>query len=89
MISRHYFPDKDSRGNETHVGGLFVVVYIVHVSGEAEVGDLHNVVLRHKDVSGCQVSVDTLREEVQTRQTHRHTRCKDTGLQLSFSIVGL
>lgn len=37
----------------------------MHVSGETEVGDLHNVVLRHKDVSGCQVSVDALREEEQ------------------------
>lgn len=66
MIIRHC----SSRWTETHVRGLFVVVYIVHVSGETEVGDLHNVVLRHKDVSGCQVSVDALREEEQTHQTH-------------------
>lgn len=45
---------------QTHIGGLFVVVYIVHIPGEAKVSDLHHVVLRHKDVSGRQVSVDTL-----------------------------
>lgn len=54
---------------ETHIGGLFVVVYIVHVSGETKVGDLHDIVLRHEDVSGSQVSVDTLTQEEQTHQT--------------------
>lgn len=75
MIWRYNF----SGWNETHVRGLFVVVYIVHVSGETEVGDLHNIVLRHKDVSGCQVSVDTLRGEVRIHQTHIDTtHCTDT-----------
>lgn len=40
----------------------------MHVSGQAEVGDLHNVVVRHQNVSGRQVSVDALREETGTRQ---------------------
>ena len=66
-MSQRYFPGRASW--ETHVGGLFVVVYIVHVSGEAEVGDLHDVVVRDEDVSGRQVSVDALREETQRRQT--------------------
>lgn len=48
---------------DTHVGGLLVVVYVVHVSGQAEVGDLHDVVVRHQNVSGRQVSVDALRGE--------------------------
>lgn len=56
----------------THVCGLFVVVYIVHISGETEVGDLHNVVLRHKDISGSQVSVDTLHGKQRTHTLKRH-----------------
>lgn len=64
--------DRDASG--THVGGLFVVVYIVHISGEAEVSDLHDVVLRHEDVSGRQVSVDTLREDIETVRRTAETR---------------
>lgn len=52
----------------THVGGLLVVVYVVHVSCEAEVGDFHHVVVRHQNISGRQVSVDALREEAGRRQ---------------------
>ena len=45
---------------ETYVGGLLVVVYVVYVSGQAEVGDFHDVVVRHQNIRGRQVSVDTL-----------------------------
>lgn len=44
----------------SHVGRLFVVVDVVDVSGQAEVGDLHDVALSDQDVPGCQVSVYTL-----------------------------
>lgn len=47
---------------KTHVCCLFVVVYVVHVSGETKVGDFHDVVFCDEDVSGCQVSMDTLRD---------------------------
>lgn len=47
----------------THVGGFLVVVDLVDSSGQAEVSDLHHVVLRHQNVSGCQISVDALQRE--------------------------
>lgn len=46
--------------SRTYVGRLFVVVDVVDVSGQAEVGDLHDVTLGDQDVSGRQVSVYTL-----------------------------
>lgn len=48
------------RAAGTHVGGLLVVVDVVDVPGQAEVGDLHHVVVRHQDVPGRQVPVDAL-----------------------------
>lgn len=44
----------------THVGRLFVVVDVVDVSGQAEVGNLHDVALSDQDIPGGQVSVYTL-----------------------------
>ena len=46
--------------SRTHVGCLFVVVDVVDISGQAEVGDLHEVALRDQDVPGRQVSVYAL-----------------------------
>lgn len=44
----------------THVGGFLVVVDLVNSSGQSKVSDLHHVVLRHQNISGCQISVDAL-----------------------------
>lgn len=44
----------------THIGRLFIVVDVVDISGQAKVGDLHDVALGDQDVPGCQVSVYTL-----------------------------
>jgi len=42
----------------------------VHVSGQTEISDFHNIVFRHKDISGSQVSVDALGGELQTHNEH-------------------
>lgn len=47
----------------SHVGGLFIVVDVVDVTSQAEVGDLHYVVLCDQHVPGSQVSVDALQEK--------------------------
>ena len=47
--------------SRAHIGGLLVVVKVVHVPGQAKVRDLHHVVLRHQHVAGRQVPVDALR----------------------------
>lgn len=44
----------------THVSRLLVVVDVVDVSGQAEVGDLHDVAFGDQDIPGRQVSVYTL-----------------------------
>lgn len=53
----------------SYVSGLLVVVDVVDVSSQTEVSDLHHVVFSDQHVSGCQVSVNTLkdREEGQNR----------------------
>lgn len=56
--------------DSTHIGGLFVVVYVVHVSGQTKVSNLHHVVLRHQNVPGRQVSMDTLRTHIQRTGHH-------------------
>lgn len=47
----------------THIGGLFVVVNVVHVSGQTKVSDFHHIILRYQNVPGRQVSMDTLRTQ--------------------------
>lgn len=44
----------------SYVSGLFVVVNVVDIPGQTEVGDLHHIILCDQHVPGCQVSVDTL-----------------------------
>lgn len=46
--------------SHTHIRGLFVIVYVVDIPGQAEVCYLHHIVLCHQHVSGCQISMDTL-----------------------------
>lgn len=53
----------------THICGFLVVVDLVDSSGQAEVGDLHHVVLGHQNVSGCQISVDALQREERELET--------------------
>lgn len=68
---------------ETHIGGLFVVVNVVHVSGQAEVGNLHDVVVCHQNVPGRQVSVDALREEAargQAQDAYKDLGCPGTSV---------
>lgn len=60
-------------GQNTHVGGFLVVVNLVDTSGQAKVSNLHHVVLRHQNISGCQVSVDALRTEGGRIITTTHT----------------
>lgn len=49
----------------THIGGFLVVINMVDVSGQAKVCDLHYVVISHKNITCCQVSMDALK--------HTHT----------------
>lgn len=58
-------------GSWTHVGRLFVVVDVVDVSGQAEVGDLHDVALRDQNVPRRQVPVYALRGEGSEGQMER------------------
>lgn len=44
----------------THIGRLFIVVDVMDVSGQAKVSNLHHVAFCDQDVSGSQVSVNTL-----------------------------
>ncbi len=46
--------------NETHICGLFVVIYVVDVSGQAKVCNLHNVAFRDQQIPGSQIPVYTL-----------------------------
>lgn len=56
----------------THIGGLFVVVYIVHVSGQTKVSNFHHIILRHQNIPGCQVSMDTLHTQKREVITTNH-----------------
>ena len=44
----------------SHLAPLHVGVFLVHISGEAEVRDLHLPALGHQDVTRSEVSVDEL-----------------------------
>lgn len=44
----------------THIGGFLVVINMVDVSRQAKVGYFHYVVIGHKNITCCQVSMDTL-----------------------------
>lgn len=44
----------------SYVSGLFVVVNVVDIPGQTEVGDLHHIIFCDQHVPGCQVSMDTL-----------------------------
>lgn len=44
----------------SYISGLFVVVNVVDIPGQTEVGDLHHIIFCDQHVPGCQVSVDTL-----------------------------
>ena len=45
-----------------HVCRFLVVVVVGDVAGEAEVGDLEDVIVGDQDVPGCQVSVNALQQ---------------------------
>lgn len=49
----------------TYIGGLFVIVDVVHIPGQTEISDLHHVVLCHQDIPGCQIPVDALKKEAE------------------------
>lgn len=51
-----------------HICGLLVVVDVVDIPGQAEVGDLHHIIFCDQHVPGCQVSVDTLHNKEGARQ---------------------
>lgn len=65
----------------THIGGLFVVVYVVHVSGQTKVSNFHHIILRHQNIPGCQVSMDTL--NTQKRRSTQLITCQP---QTSFNL---
>lgn len=44
----------------TYVGGLLVVVNVVHISSQAEVCNLHHVVLSYQNIPGRKIPMDTL-----------------------------
>lgn len=46
--------------NETHICGLFIVIYIVDVSGQAKVCNLHKVAFCDQHIPGSQIPVYTL-----------------------------
>ena len=54
----------------THISLADVVGVFVDISGEAKVTDLDHVVLWEQDVSGCQISVDTLQSNQDNSQSH-------------------
>ena len=66
LTAGKHIPENSPPQTVTHIGGFLVVVDLVDSSGQAEVSDLHHVVLRHQHVPGRHVSVDAL-----TRQTDR------------------
>lgn len=51
------------RGRMPYIAFPDVVGVFVYVSGQAEVTDLHHFIVRKQNVSGCQVSVDTLQQK--------------------------
>ena len=59
-LGRHPF-DRQSA-----VGDLAVVLVVLNVPGQAEVGDLQRLVLADQDVAGGQVTVNTLPEVQRT-----------------------
>ena len=63
LTAGKHIPENSPPQTVTHIGGFLVVVDLVDSSGQAEVSDLHHVVLRHQNVSCCQISVDALKRE--------------------------
>lgn len=59
-----------------HVSGLLVVVDVVDISSQAEVGDLHHVIFCDENVSGCQVSVNTLKRERRLHDMNAYSKIK-------------
>lgn len=51
-----------------HICGLLVVVDVLDIPGQTEVGDLHHIIICDQHVPGCQVSVDTLHNKEGARQ---------------------
>lgn len=54
---------RQKQNPHTHIGRLLVVIYLMDAPGQAEVSDLHHVVLGDQDISGSQISVNTLKTE--------------------------
>lgn len=55
---------------QTHISLADVVGVFVDVSGQTEVADLNHIVLGEQDVSGRQVSVDTLQSKGRSLDLH-------------------
>lgn len=47
----------------TYIGGLLVVIDMMNVSSKAEVCYLHDVIFRYQDITGSQVSMNTLKSK--------------------------
>ena len=54
--------DRQTDRAHTHICGLAVVVELLQVSRQAEVGDLEHVLLGNQHVSGGQVTVNALQQ---------------------------
>lgn len=50
----------------THIRGLLVVIDVVDVSRQTEVGYFHHVVFRHQNVASGEISVDALNQQKET-----------------------
>lgn len=49
---------------KSYIGGLLVVINMMDVSGQAEVCYLHNVIFSYQDITGSQVSMNTLQQRI-------------------------
>lgn len=47
---------------KSYIGGFFVVINMMDVPGQTEVGYLHHVIFSYQDISGSQVSMNALQQ---------------------------
>ena len=64
-----------SIGLATHICCLLVIIYVMDISSQAKIGDLHHVVISHQNIPGSQIAVDTLWK--------RHSLFRDLKEQIS------
>lgn len=60
--TQHAIIDHEKTYMCAHISFADIVWVFIHVSGQAEVTDFHNVILRKKNVPSCQIPVNALTE---------------------------